>query len=92
MDSGCSYLLTVCDFPYVPGPVLGPRDTSMNKADIPVVMVVCFLPPSLFSFILTITERLLHGMHWRGCWECTEITVHLLRDQQVSDNTFTFCD
>lgn len=51
MDSGCSYLLTVCDFPYVPGPVLGPRDTSMNKADIPVVMVVCFLPPSLFSFI-----------------------------------------
>lgn len=51
MDSGCSYLLTVCDFLYVPGLVLGPRDTSMNKADIPVVMVACFLPPSLFSFI-----------------------------------------
>lgn len=30
----------------MPGPVFGPTDTNVNKADIPVVMVACFLPPS----------------------------------------------
>lgn len=51
MDRGYGYLLSVCYFSYVPSPVEGPRDTNVNKAGIPVVMVVCFLPPSLSSFI-----------------------------------------
>lgn len=36
---------------YVPSPVLSPRDTKVNGADIPAVMVVCFLLPFFHSFV-----------------------------------------
>lgn len=43
-DSGWGHLLSVCYIPMMcQAPVLSPRDTEVNRADIPAVMVVCLL-------------------------------------------------
>lgn len=51
--------------------------------------VSCFFL-SLRSFILRITEWLLHARHWVGYWECKNINVSPLKGKQTNDSTFTF--
>lgn len=76
---------------YGPRPVLSPRDTKVNEADILAVVVVClFFPffPSIRSSSLLSDDCVPCSVLRR--WECKKCNASLLEDKQINDNTLTF--
>lgn len=75
----------------MPSPVLCPRNTKVNKADIAAVMMVCFLLPFFHSFMPQIycVTTMCHALDW-AVGNVKKINVSLLKEKQIGYNTLTF--